>query len=84
MVATSEHERLLRVVAKPEDRALSRALDSFMIDREAMRCTATTPGLYRYTLGHFLASLRGRGESDPSGIDAGSTCRSCCITPVNG
>lgn len=52
---------LLRVVDLPTRSAVARAVDEFLIDREAMRCTAKTLAFYRYTLGNFLAFLDGHG-----------------------
>lgn len=70
MVESPEGERLLRVIPAPVDRALGAAVDGFLVDREAMRCTAKTLGMYRYTLGHFLAFLRGRAIAAPAAISA--------------
>lgn len=48
---------LLRVVPRPARSALAVAMDDFLLDREAMGCTAKTLEAYRYALGGFVAAV---------------------------
>jgi site-specific recombinase XerD len=64
-------DRLLRLVDLPAKTALSGAYDGFMIDREAMRCTAKTLAFYKYALGDFLTYLRSQSIVAPGSMTAG-------------
>jgi integrase/recombinase XerC/integrase/recombinase XerD len=47
---------------------LRAALDAFLLDREAMRCSAKTLEHYRYTLGGFVSYLEAQGVAGVAGI----------------
>ncbi len=62
-------DRLTRVIPFPSpDRALTLAVDAFILDREAMRCTPQTLHAYRYALGGFLDFLKAQGVHAPQDI----------------
>ena len=60
----------LRILPLVSDR-LSAALHAFLLSREAMRCTPKTLEHYRYTVGSFVAFLRGEGVTTLDAITSG-------------